>query len=266
MLLVWVVAGCGEAQVETVLWGADPVAATNAGAVRLAPGAFRMGSPESEEGRFPSETLHQVTLTRAMLVGAHEVTQEQYQRVMGTTPSHNAACPTCPVEKVSWYEAVTFCNRVSERESLELVYWQEGQRVLWNPQASGYRLLTEAEWEYAARAGDETRFSGGETIADVGWASTTARGKTHPVGQLQPNAWGLYDMTGNVREWVWDFPGSHSADAVTDPSGAPQGTERANRGGSWSSDERRVRVAYRRWGNPNDRNNSLGFRVARTVP
>jgi formylglycine-generating enzyme required for sulfatase activity len=251
-----------------VLWGAEPAAAVHQGAVLVAPGEMEMGTPVTEEGRFPSEVLHRVVLTRPFLLGATEVTQAQYQAVMGVNPSNFTACgPTCPVEKVSWNDAVAFCNRASEIEGLQRAYQIGPKGVVWHWDANGYRLPTEAEWEYAARAGRRERYSGSDNVDDVAWYEANSRGSTHPVGGKAPNHWGLYDMTGNVREWVWDIPISPPpTDKFTDPVGAATGTDRVSRGGSWSANDARVRAGYRRWAVPTDKANALGFRVARTLP
>ncbi len=264
---VWL-ASCGGPPPQVLLWGADPSVAVTRGAIKAEPGEFVMGSPVTEAGRFPSEQLHRVTLTRPFLVGAHEVTQAQYQSVMGANPSHFVACgPTCPVDKVTWNDAIAFCNKLSELEGIAPAYEVQGATVKWAWNAPGYRLLTEAEWEYVARAGKKELFSGSDIAEDVAWFTTNSAGSTHAVGTKAANGWGLFDMTGNVREWVWDLPSVPFSDGhATDPFGEVKGDQRASRGGSWSSDERRVRVAYRRWAQTGDRSNSLGFRVARTLP
>ncbi|MFT5454472.1 MAG: sulfatase modifying factor 1 [Myxococcota bacterium] len=260
--------GCGGEPPRTVLWGADMSRAEEAGAVRLEPGVFLMGSPKGEKGRYPSEQLHEVKLTRGFWILESEVTQGLYQEVMGTNPSSNSECgPTCPVEEVNWYDAIAFCNRLSKFEGLQPPYIVRGQQVTWNWGANGYRLPTEAEWEYAARSGGRNRgpLPGGGPAADVAWHSANARGSTHPVKQKRATELGLYDVGGNVREWVWDYPMSFGTGYAIDPTGPTTGTQRLTRGGGWTADPRRVRNAYRKLSAPTERTPHVGFRIARTA-
>ena len=137
-----------------------------------------------------------------------------------------------------------FANRLSDQEGLSRCYSGSGNNMRWNRACTGYRLPTEAEWEYAARGGEDWVYPGSFDAGVAAWYSGNSEEKTHPVGKKKPNAWGLYDMSGNVREWVWDWYGSYSGDA-RDPTGPEQGSNRVVRGGSWLSKARRVRVAYR---------------------
>jgi formylglycine-generating enzyme required for sulfatase activity len=206
-------------------------------------GKFMMGSPESEWDRYANEgPQHEVTISKPFYLGVYEVTQEQYQALMGRNPSYSKG-PTNPVELVSWDDAREFCRRLSEKT---------GRKA---------RLPTEAEWEYACRAGTRTRFSFGDAdgaLGDYAWYGDS-RGSTHPVGQKKPNPWGLYDMHGNVGEWCGDWYGEYTPDSATDPTGPISGSERVERGGTWGYDPWSCRSAWR--GRSGDRNTGGGFRV-----
>ena len=234
----------------------------------LPAGSHRMGSDDSEEGRRDNEgPRHKVRLTRGVLMGSTEVTQSLYLGVMGSNPSNfTDRASTKPVEEVSWLDAAHFCNALSELEGLQPAYElgeaEAGDTVRWDPQAGGYRLPTEAEWEYAARAGTSTLYAGSDDLDLVAWHVDNARRKTHPVGEKQPNAWGLYDMSGNVWEWTWDWKAPYEG-AATDPSGPQEGSHRVLRGGSWIYPARYARVAYRNAYPQDFHNDNLGFRIAR---
>jgi formylglycine-generating enzyme required for sulfatase activity len=192
---------------------------------------------------------------------------------MGTNPS-NFKGDNLPVEQVSWYDAVEYCNKRSQREGLTPAYERNGSYVTWNRNANGYRLPTEAEWEYACRAGTGTPFSTGNNITTTqanyngnNPYNNNAKGeywqKTTPVGSFAPNAYGLYDMHGNVWEWCCDWYGSYSSGAQTDPVGAVSGGYRVVRGGSWDSDGQNLRSAYRDSDDPGRRYGIIGFRIIR---
>ena len=236
--------------------------------VEIPAGRFAMGSPASEDGRFDSEQRHEVVISRPFLAGKHEVTQGLWKAVMGSNPSRFDRCgEDCPVEKVSWHDAVAFCNRLSEREGLTPAYRISGDNVTWDRSARGYRLPTEAEWEYACRAGTATRFHTGDADSDLGragWYDENSGGKTHPAGGKRPNAWGLHDMHGNVWEWCWDWYGDYPERTVTDPAGPSGGSYRVYRGGSWNYDARNCRSAFRRGAPPGRRNDKFGFRLFRS--
>jgi len=218
--------------------------------VLIRPGKFMMGSPDSEEGRRADEgPQHEVIITKPFYMGVTEVTQAQYEAVMGPNRS-NFKGPTNPAEDVYWAEAVEFCRRLSEKT----------RRTV--------RLPTEAEWEYACHAGSKMRFSFGDsesTLGDYAWYRSNSGGKPNPVGQKKPNAWGLYDMHGNVWEWCQDFHGGYAAGAVTDPAGPGSGTYRVLRGGSWLSVPTICRSAGRQGSPPGGRVISYGFRVVVSV-
>lgn len=241
--------------------------------VHIAPGMFSMGSPASEEGRFDNEPQHEVTLTRGFYLQTTEVTQGEWQRVMGNNPSFHSSCgSTCPVEQVSWLDAVSYANARSRLEGLSECYDDAGSvRGGGSIYAcTGYRLPTEAEWEYAARAGT-TGARHGE-LGQVAWFFENSRPSgpgmdaVHPVGQLQANAWGLYDMLGNVSEWTHDQyeSGSNYPSSPTDPVGDSGSSLQVFRGGNFVSDARVARAAYRTGASPDHRAQNLGFRLARS--
>jgi formylglycine-generating enzyme required for sulfatase activity len=215
--------------------------------VLIPAGNFMMGSTPEDAGgwKFFECPQRGVTLTKPFYMGVFEVTQAQYEAVMGANPSQFKGVDL-PVEKVSWDDAAEFCKKLSEKT---------GRTV---------RLATEAEWEYACRAGSQARFSFGddeEPLPDHAWYRENSGEKTHPVGQKRPNAWGLYDMHGNVGEWVSDWLGSYRKAATTDPTGPATGGRRVLRGGSYRAKPAHFRSAFRNYSDPDDRWNSVGFRV-----
>ena len=264
---------------------AAAAAEVNDGLVLLPGGTVTIGSPDSERQRQADETQHQVTLS-AFYVDPHEVTQKDYQAVMGTNPSHFRG-DNLPVEQVTWYDAINYCNKLSEAQGLTPAYQIDGTTVTWNRAADGYRLLTEAEWEYAARAGTQSVFyEGGQIVADqVNFCgsypylieenylshqnpevvTSTYRQETMPVDGLAPNSWGLYHMEGNVSEWCFDYYGSYDTAQNTDPSGPTSGSLRVNRGGGWNDFAKHVRMAYRSVTSPDTVEQNLGFRIARNA-
>ena len=233
-----------------------------------------MGSPSYEVGNNAYEgPQHQVTVS-SFYMGRYEVTQKEYREVMGANPSYFKG-DSLPVESVSWYDAINYCNRLSQLEGLIPAYTVNGVNVTWNPNANGYRLPTEAEWEYACRAGTTTPFSTGNNIttAQANYdgnnpyndnAKGASRQKTINVGSFQPSPWGLYDMHGNVSEWCWDWYGAVNAARQTDPIGPSSGTSHVTRGGSWVNGGRDIRSAARNYGAPSYRSSNLGFRIARS--
>ncbi|MDE0867344.1 MAG: formylglycine-generating enzyme family protein [Rubripirellula sp.] len=217
-------------------------------------GKFTMGEGDEEYAAYvpgPGRLRHEVTLTKPFKMGVHEVTQTQYEQVMGVNPSRFKFGAYYPVEKVSWDDALEFCRRLSDLPA---------------EKAAGnvYRLPTEAEWEYACRAGTTTKYSFGDDEADLGdygWYSENSGRTTHPVGGKLPNAWGLYDMHGNAWEWCqdrWDYPSG----AVTDPTGPSSGSDRVYRGGSWYYTAGYCRSAHRYRHDPWYRSSNIGFRVS----
>lgn len=275
--------------------------------VLIPKGTFQMGSPIEEdgadndeeqlvspiedEGADNDEEQHQVTISKDYYLGVTEVTQGQYEKVMGTNPSYfqkrvirKSDSSMYPVEQVSWEDAVEFCKRLSDFPEEK-----KAGRV--------YRLPTEAEWEYACRAGSKTAYGFGASSKSLGnyaWFENNSGIKeldsdallakmknntgeysdtllsagcaTHPVGEKKPNAWGLYDMHGNVWEWCSDWYGDYPKSAVNDPTGAKEGSNRVRRGGSWYSEAAYCRSALRYRFYPSSRINDIGFRVALSSP
>ena len=261
---------------DVVAYGETEEAPPVDGFVLIEAGTFTMGSPSDEMGRGPQdETRHDVTLSRDFYLATTPVTQVQWIAAMGSRPSYFSGCDDCPVEQVSWYEAVDYCNALSEAENLEPAYEVNGTSVSWNRSAEGYRLPTESEWEYSCRAVSVTAFYNGPitdpgcndpNLEQVGWYCGNASSRTHEVGQKSPNAWGLYDTSGNVNEWCWDRYAGYPAGPVTDPTGAAAGALRVLRGGSWLNNARHCRSAFRDGYGPDNRNSRVGLRPARSAP
>ena len=230
--------------------------------VLISGGAFLMGSPANEQGRSANEGPQHMVTVNSFYLGKYPVTQEDYEDIMGKNPSAFKGS-NLPVEQLSWFDALEYCNRRSARENLTPVYTINGNNVAWNNEANGYRLPTEAEWEYACRSGTQTPYYSGTSINDTGWYTGNSDGKTHPVGEKQPNSFGLYDMHGNVLEWCWDWLGKYTAETQSNPRGASTGNERVYRGGSWRFEANQTRSAFRFGNHPNIKTFFLGFRVAR---
>jgi len=221
--------------------------------ISIPPGSFRMGGDKVHEQAEDHENpIHEVDISKAFLMGRFAVTQEQWANVMDTNPSEFIG-EQRPVECVSWHDAQTFIESLNAQE---------------NTQA--YRLPTEAEWEYAARASTTTAYTFGNetsTLNEYAWYKKNAGGETQPVGQLKPNAWGLYDMHGNVHEWCQDwFDRNYYAQSKkTDPTGPPNGLARALRGGDWGSLDWYCRCASRSLSSPDRRSSRVGFRLVQDV-
>jgi formylglycine-generating enzyme required for sulfatase activity len=212
-------------------------------------GNFTMGSPANEKDHFDNEVQHSTTLTKPFYIGKFEVTQRQWQTVMGRNPSKftNPGLDA-PVEQVSWDDYQEFIKALNARVP-----------------GGGFRLPTEAEWEYACRAGSSNAFAGTGKLDEMGWYEGNDNKTTYPVGQKKPNDWGLYDMHGNVWEWCQDWYGDYASDAVTNPGGATSGLLRVYRGGSWSASAGNCRSANRR-GSPGDCSRERGLRLVRVTP
>jgi len=257
-------------------------------------GTFRMGSPQGS-GLLNERPAHQVTV-KDYLLGQYEVTQGQYFEITGLRPSScrtNPEAPksiegwkTLPVEMVNWYEALVFCNRLSIKEKLQPVYRVNGSinpddwgaaptndtTMLWDliemvSGANGYRLPTEAEWEYAARGGPESKeykYAGGNTPDDVLWYYDNSGTMSHEIGKKAPNELDLYDVSGNVMEWCWDWQSPYTTGAKDNPTGPSTGMYKIIRGGSWSYALAYCLVAHRHNNLPYYRGVNLGFRVARS--
>ena len=210
-------------------------------------GSFRMGSTSGTRDERP---VHTVVMTRAFYLQKTEVTQGQWKAVMGRNPSHFANCgDICPVERVSWNDIQSFLAALNNQEP-----------------GKNYRLPTEAEWEDAARAGATEDYGESGVLHEMGWYEGNSSRRTHPVAQKLPNAWGLYDMHGNVWEWVqdWYSDAYYSVSPINDPAGPPGGSSRVMRGGSWGSNARSARPANRDHDVPTQATSRLGFRLAKT--
>jgi formylglycine-generating enzyme required for sulfatase activity len=260
--------------------------------VSIPGGSFQMGDTKNE-GYDGEKPVHTVTLN-SFYMGKYQVTQAQYQAVMGSNPSLFSSNPASgevqanrPVETVRWYDAIVFCNKLSMAEGLTPAYSISGSadpadwgtvptssNSTWNAAvivsgSNGYRLPTEAQWEYAAKGGDGSpgnyTYSGSNTIGDVAWYSINSSSTHHEVGKKLPNGLGLYDMSGNVSEWCWDWYGNYSSGAQTDPVGAVSGSYRVLRGGSWYDSAVNVRSALRNVDNPSSGDYDVGFRLVRPV-
>jgi sulfatase modifying factor 1 len=210
-------------------------------------------------------------IEKSFLLGETEITQELYQAVMdGKNPSHFKGNPKNPVEQVSWYDALIFCNKLSDMFKLDKYYTitKDGKiidtieesttyLVETNEESKGFRLPTEWEWEYAAKVKMQLKYSGSDDLNKVGWYKDNSSGTTHPVKQLNPNAWGFYDMSGNVFEWC---------ENTYEPNARYISAVRAFRGGSWDSDVWDLSIAYRGGSNfPSNRSPTIGFRVCRYI-
>ncbi|MCG3774854.1 MAG: Serine/threonine-protein kinase pkn1 [Nitrospira sp.] len=217
--------------------------------VFIVPGSLIMGSPSDEPDRQSSEVQHIVTLTHPFALAQTPCTQAQWEVVMGGNPSMFKGAKR-PVETVSWDEALEYCRKLTTKHRAKGIL----------PEGWEWRLPTEAEWEYAARAGT-TGPRYGELNA-IGWWDGNSGGQTHPVKQKAANAWGLYDMVGNVWEWCSDWSADYPTGSVTDPKGSSSGSYRVFRGGSWNDGAKGIRSAIRFWLAPGHRDSDLGFRPA----
>lgn len=233
----------------------------------ISKGTFKMGSPPGEKGSAHDERQHEVTISKDYYLGVYEVTQAQYKKVMGDNPSYfqgeNLPDPqkvndtsNFPVETVSWEDAVEFCSRLSA-----LPVEKTAGHV--------YRLPTEAEWEYACRAGNKLAYSfwgDVRALGDYAWYDLNCNDQPHPVGQKKANSWGLHDMHGNVWEWCSDWHGEYPNGPVSDPMGPRKGSLRVDRGGSWNYGADMCRSAFRGHLDPSGSNFNNGFRVALDSP
>lgn len=235
-------------------------------------GTYWMGS---NEGAFAAnEKPYQVTVS-SCYIAMTETTQELWSSVMGSNPSRFQGKDR-PVEYVSWYDAVRFCNALSKAEGLEEAYTISGSTVEWNREANGYRLPTEAEWEYAARGGplgaigesalSRALYAGGSNASSVAWYDANSGRTTKSVATKEANELGLYDMSGNVWEWCWDWYNNYPGDPQENPSGPEVSSgRRVLRGGAWFTPVNLVRTTYRYWNAPGFKVNSVGFRIARNA-
>ncbi|MDD3501687.1 MAG: bifunctional serine/threonine-protein kinase/formylglycine-generating enzyme family protein [Candidatus Cloacimonetes bacterium] len=227
-------------------------------------GTFNMGSNDRNTDEKP---IHSVTLS-SFYIGKYEVTQRVWQEVMGDNPSIYKG-DNRPVENITWYEAVEFCNKLSKKEGLRIAYTINGYDVSCNWSANGYRLPTEAEWEYAASGGNKSNgytYSGSNNIGDVAWYKSNSDNQSHDVGTKAANELGIYDMSGNVWEWCWDWYNSsyYSSSPSSNPRGPYYGSRRVFRGGSWHLYDGNCCVAFRNYSSPGDSYSSMGLRLVRT--
>ncbi|MDR0323888.1 MAG: formylglycine-generating enzyme family protein [Treponema sp.] len=228
-------------------------------------GTYTMGSPTDEADREEDERLHEVTLN-FFYIGMYEVTQREYERVMGNNPSFFKG-QNRPVEQVSWFNAVEYCNRLSRMEDLTPAYIIRASRsggnpiVIWNRRANGYRLPTEEEWEYACRAGTTTAYNTGDNLPR-NRANYFGTGTTE-VGRYPPNNWGIFDMHGNVAEWCWNWYGDYNLILESHPERATPQDRRVIRGGSYFTFAMRARSAFRDHNYPTYKSINIGFRVVR---
>ena len=258
ILVLMMLAGCSKETSVAPTPTEEPITipGLNLDMMAIPAGTFVMGSPNDEEGRDDGEGPRTtVTITKPFWLGKTEVTQSQWKVVMGNTQSIFKG-DDLPVEQVSWNDAVSFCEKLNEMKRDTL------------PAGYRYTLPTEAQWEYACRAGTTTRFSyGNDTgysqLGSYAWYDNNSSGKTHPVGDKLPNGWGLYDMHGNVWEWCLDWKGDYTGGSVSDPQGPQSGAERVNRGGGWLNIAGRdCRSAFRFGFEPEASLFDIGFRVA----
>jgi len=286
-----------ENLVKSIIEAACRSKSTGLELVSLAAGEFEMGSPKTEPGRQADETQHRAAVTKPFLLGKYEVTQSEYEKVMKTRPSWFAkGAPGAdevkgqdtsryPVERVSWFDALEFCNKLSALDGYPQFYkLDDVQRAdgairkatVSLAGGSGYRLPTETEWEYACRAKTTTPYYYGARLTDrqanaKGITNTSyglisnGLGRTTSVGAYLPNAWGLYDMHGNAGEWCWDWydRDGYAAAPPKDSQGPAKGVHRVVRGGSWLVNATSCRSASRFWLPPSERSYLAGFRVAR---
>ena len=220
--------------------------------VLIEPSVFIMGSNGDEKGRYEDEVQHEVILTKGFYLQTTPVTQRLWNVVMDMNPSR-FVFEDHPVENISWLHAVEFIDKLNKKDN-----------------TNNYRLPTEAEWEYACRAGSNSVFCFGDDLdedmlGEYAWYWDTSNMETHPVGLKKPNAWGLYDMHGNVNEWCQDWYGDYPVGSVTDPKGPLSGERRMNRGGSWGDYRRNCRSASRNYDAPDSKTNFVGLRLVKSL-
>jgi formylglycine-generating enzyme required for sulfatase activity len=260
-MLLFAVVSCGNDNPAEEITPPDettPGAGTPGGFVHVPGGTFTMGSPDNEAEREADEIRHTVTVS-GFYIASSELTQAQYRAVTGENPSANQG-DNLPVENVTWYDAVQYCNALSQRDGLTPAYTISGQTVTWNRSANGYRLPTEAEWEFACRAGIATPFNFGGYVEDSDANCYNAYGYNNnasgswvngylqhsvAVNSYSPNGLELYDMHGNVAEWVWDWYGAYGTASASDPAGTSEGNYKTARGGGWNDFPKHIRSAYR---------------------
>jgi formylglycine-generating enzyme required for sulfatase activity len=270
-LVTAVLLGVSCERVENSKQNAQPTITSKGGVemVLIPAGSFEMGN---RQGKEEESHVHRVSVD-SFLMDKYEVTQAEYERHGLPNPAHFKG-PTLPVEQATWAQAAEYCNRRSEDEGLQPCYDEKTSAC--NFGADGYRLPTEAEWEYACRAGNDADYSFGNDAGKLGeyaWFADNSGKKTHPIGQKKPNAWGLYDMHGNVAEWCNDVfdKGYYKVSPESNPHGPPDGSLYVLRGGSWKTGAETLRSSYRLSENPGFSDaclarDAIGFRCVRKAP
>ncbi len=236
----------------------------NLSMVRIQSGSFMMGTEDDYDEWFNYSRPVREVYVDSLDIGAYEVTQDMFTRVMGDNPSLMQGDGRRPVDQVSWFDAALFCNRLSELAGYMPAYDIRNRSCIFD--RNGFRLPTEAEWEYACRAGGKQRYNRGDSTEDLlmaAWYRLNSEGTTHPVGLKEPNAWGLYDMHGNVWEWCNDWMKSYKQLKNRNPHGPTLGHSRILRGGGWHYDAQGCHAAYRQRARPDYKISAVGFRVVR---
>ena len=249
-------------------WREEKVVQGRYGMKRIPSDIFVMGCQPGDahcsEDELPA---HVVTISHDFYLGKTEVTQEFFSFIQKSNPSRFQFCGShCPVESVSFYEATRFLNSLSQKEGLENCYIGREPNVSFvGVQCTGYRLPTEAEWEYAARGGESFLYAGSSQVDEVAWHKGNAGDTTHPIAQKKPNRFGLFDMSGNVLEWCNDWYWSYSTKAQTDPVRKDRTKSKVGRGGAWFEDALKARNSDRYFEDPSFQYDLLGFRIAQTI-
>ncbi len=233
--------------------------------ITIPAGTFLMGTKDTDHDWFShSRPVHEVRLDSFQL-SVCEITQAQFEKVLGYNPSLMKGDDSRPVDQVSWFDAAAFCNKLSELAGLMPCYDIRNRTCIFS--RNGFRLPTEAEWEYACRAGTNTKYYTGNdegSLDRAGWYRTNSEGTTHSVGQKDPNTWGLFDMHGNIWEWCNDWQGNYKNYAKENPRGPNWGYSRVLRGGGWHYPAVGCRSTYRHRAKPEYRLSTVGFRIARS--
>ncbi len=230
---------------------------------------FTMGCTSKQLGcDVEDQRIHEVELTHSFYMMKSEVTQLIWKEVMGSNPSYYSACgDNCPVDSVSWYDVIEFSNRFNEMWGLEHCYEINNNDVIWSKgyDCKGWRLPTEAEWDYASWGGEDFQFPGSDQLDEVGWYADNSGGVPHPVCEKRENGYALCDMSGNVDEWVWDRYDKYPHKKQIDPKGPETGSDRSVRGGSWYCDALSARNFDRGGDIPSIKVEFLGVRLARSI-
>ncbi len=232
-------------------------------------GTFRMGSPEADPEAYENEKPQHTVTVSAFCISRYLVTRQLYREILGQAPAtwgEDTDDERFPANEVSWFDAVAFCNALSAHVGLQPCYHITGQHVEWDTSADGYRLPTEAEWEYACRAGTTSAWFFGDDPTALGryaWFTGNSGDRVHPIGEKEANPWGLHDMIGNVWEWCWDCYNTYLTGVVCDPPGPKDGICRTRRGGSAWIDPCDLRSACRDWDKPEFQFCDFGFRCVR---